>query len=358
MKDYLLHKSILKQVEAGNVSATSNGEGLTLFKYTPECQYDNKWNAINRQCRGIIIGDDSTIVARPFPKFFNINELPETTWNILPWHLPYEVQEKLDGSLGIGFIHNGQWRLATPGSFVSEQAIKGTEILHAKYSNFDLIGECTPLFEIIYPENRIVVDYLGATFLSLLAIFDHNGTEWHSSRVDNIANQFGFRRPKRYNLGPLSENCIQFEDGLKEGYVIRFDNGYRVKAKDPRYVQVHKLLNYMSPKGVIELIRGNEYRSTIEQLPKEIQKNFDDIRAKLETDYYLLKFKAIQHHDNMPVPRPEPNDSVEQKRELRKQSAIWIKNHVPQHLQSCVFYLIDNKDIDEMLWKIVENNLS
>ena len=127
---------------------------LTIWNYTPRVQYDRLWDDITIQCRGLVTNSKGDIIARPFKKFFNYEEhKPEDIPNE-----EYVVYEKLDGSLGILFNYQGEWILATRGSFTSPQAIKGKEILN----NHDISAlrkDNTYLFEIIYPENRIVVDY-------------------------------------------------------------------------------------------------------------------------------------------------------------------------------------------------------
>ena len=63
------------------------------------------------------------IVARPFKKFFNLSDgRTDITGE-------YEIYEKMDGSLGILFFYEGEWILASRGSFTSEQAIEGKKIL-------------------------------------------------------------------------------------------------------------------------------------------------------------------------------------------------------------------------------------
>lgn len=341
MKDYVLQVGLLKEVEAGNVSASKVGD-LTIFKYTQDCHIQGRWNSINRQARGIIIRDDGTVVARPFPKFFNLGEISETELSNLPWNEDFEVFEKVDGSCGIGYrkdmgVAGVSWHLATPGSMESSQAFIGSLLLNAHYKTEFLPENCTPVFEIIYPENRIVVDYKGETFLSLLAIFEHNGEEWHPSRVDQIAEKCGFRRPRRYSIDIRGE--IPFADG-EEGYVVRFSGGLRVKVKSPAYLRVHRLLNYMSPKGVIELIRGREYGMTLRELPQSIQQDFDDIRAYVQDMHNRIRIET----EDIVARIPEGD---------RKTKALWIQANTPNHLTGVVFGLMDNKDMGDKFWKLV-----
>lgn len=338
MKDYILYQKLLKEVEEGRVSASRTGD-LTIFKYSQDTHIQGLWNETNRQARGIIFRDDGTIVARPFPKFFNLGEVSETMVENLPWHEEVEIYEKVDGSCGIGYWTDeyGEWRLATPGSMESDQAVRGSSILNLYYDWSHLPPDCTPIFEIIYPENRIVVDYKGETFLCLLGIIEHGGEEWHPRRVDQIAEKCGFRRPKRYNLDLRGD--IPFENN-HEGYVARFASGRRVKVKSPAYLRVHRLLNYMSPKGVIELIRGKEYGVTLRELPQGIQQDFDDIRAYVQNMHDKLRIEA----EDIAARIPEGD---------RKTQALWIQANTPNALTGVVFALLDKKSIADKLWKMV-----
>ena len=98
---------------------------ISIYNYSRTCQYENKWDEITKACRGLILDQEGNVVAKGFDKFFNIEEhKPEEIPNE-----PFEVFEKLDGSLGILFWYQGKWILATKGSFTSDQAVRAKEIL-------------------------------------------------------------------------------------------------------------------------------------------------------------------------------------------------------------------------------------
>jgi RNA ligase len=293
------------------------------------------------QARGLIMKDSGEVVARPFIKFFNIGERPSTQPKYLPWSKGYTIWEKLDGSCGNGYQKNGKWHLATPGSFVSDQAIKGTEMLNSmRYAPELLPDRVTPIFEIVYPDNRVVVDYDKEEFLTLLAIFEHDGEEWPHQRVTDYANRCGFRRPRQFQFELDRDTEIPFEEDLREGYVIRFENGKRVKAKDPRYVKAHRLLEHMSVKGVMALMREGDYGVHISALPKELQKGFDDIRARIQQVYDIVNYRAYEYFDAI----PGNFDS-------RKDVALWIQSNIPSGYWGMMFGLLDSKDIVEQTWK-------
>lgn len=352
MKDPILFSQIQREVMRGNVTVNPHGD-LLLFKYSQTCAFEKRWNKTNMMCRGLIMKEDGTVVARPFPKFFNVGEMVDTEPKNLPWSYGFDIWEKIDGSCGIGFQVDGIWQLATPGSITSEQAKAGTEMLDA-YDLTALPEGCTPIFEIVYPGNRVVVDYGDDTFLSLLAIYELNGVEWHPNRVDQIAERVGCRRPQRFHFDLDHSMDIQFNDN-SEGYVIRFTSGTRVKIKSPTYVRIHRLLEYRSPKRVIQLIRGREYGTTIAELPKAIQAEFDDIRGLVQTEFHKRQSDANIHYEALAA----FSDTLggDDPRLRRKAQAEFVMRQTPPEYRPVMFQMLDGKDTSETLWKMVELSL-
>ena len=108
---------------------------LFIYNYTPRAMYEGYWTPETMACRGLIANGQDRIVARPFRKFFNVSEL-----EVLPSE-PFGIYDKLDGSLCISYQTDGQIRLATRGSFESEQAGWANEIFRSKYSGVELDTE-------------------------------------------------------------------------------------------------------------------------------------------------------------------------------------------------------------------------
>src|SRR5690242_15452026 len=76
---------------------------LAIWNYTPRCQFERYWTPEMLMCRGLITTPDGEIVARPFPKFFNLDEHQGD----LPLE-PFTVTAKMDGSLGILYWLDGK----------------------------------------------------------------------------------------------------------------------------------------------------------------------------------------------------------------------------------------------------------
>jgi RNA ligase len=158
-------EKILQLVQEGWISAQEHPDGsLFLFNYTQKTQYANFWNSDTLNCRGLILAADGTVIARSMRKFFNYGQ-----WLPMPGTHIVSVAEKLDGSLGVGFRHRGEYHIATRGSFVSDQAQWATEWFRKNAINPEgLDDSLTYMFEIIYPENRVVIDYKGQSGLWLI----------------------------------------------------------------------------------------------------------------------------------------------------------------------------------------------
>lgn len=284
----------LEVAEAHGLVSRSEANGLALFCYTPQTAHERLWDSVTRSARGLIFDVRTRrCVARPFPKFFNLGEMPETQLAALPGE-PFVAEEKVDGSLGILFHHAGRWNVSTKGSFDSEQARFAAEELLPRLRIPSAFEPFTFLAEIVYPENRIVVDYGVERSLRLLAIIEtDSGRELSHEYVDRASYRFGFRKVRRERR---RLDGLDFEENA-EGYVLRFDGGLRVKVKSPRYVEVHRLLNYRSPKRVLELIEAGRYSELAATLPDGLQDQFDDIAGALHTEIDRKELQAQSLYD-------------------------------------------------------------
>lgn len=216
---------------------------LSILNYTPRAQYERVWNPVTRACRGLIVADDHVVVAQPFPKFFNHDE-PDAVFDPA---LPCRVTDKLDGSLGIVYPTPGGPAVATRGSFVSVQAAHATALLRARYPQWRPEPDHTYLVEIIYPGNRIVVDYGDRDELVLLAILDdHTGR----SVPDPGARWWPGPRVETFPYRSLAEALAAPPRPGAEGLVVEFADGARVKIKQADYVSLHKVLTGFTAREV------------------------------------------------------------------------------------------------------------
>lgn len=344
----MLLEKIREEVVAGRVTEQTHPAypHLSIFKYSDTCNFEDGWNETNRICRGLIVDTQSgEIVARSFPKFFNIGERAESSLENLP-NEPFEVFEKMDGSMGsIYKLPTGEWAVATPGSMDSPQAREATKML-ANYNLSFIPDGVTVVVEIIYPENRIVVDYQDKRELVMLAAFHKDGHEVSRSQLFLWSVQHGMPIVKQYSHADLAN--LPFAEN-QEGYVIRFASGLRVKAKSPVYVMAHRFLSNISIPRVVEGCRDGSIAAVAAQCPPTWRATLDDMMAMVRNRFDLIKAKAEAFHALMVANHTQPTD--------RKTFALWIQANVLKDFQAAVFQLLSNKDITEWVWKRTEEEL-
>jgi hypothetical protein len=326
---------------------------LTIWNYTEKVQYEMLWDDVTIMCRGLVTNDLGDIIARPFPKFFNYEEVIDK--GVIPWDSEYvHVQEKMDGSLGILFHYEGEWLLATRGSFTSDQAVKGLGIIKSKYDLNRFIREVTYLCEIIYPENRIVVDYgeekitfLGATVPDMefnwaptKAVFKSSGIKEEDvvwSSMENLTEDL-FKRYQNLN------------EPDKEGFVIRFyPSGYRVKIKFEDYVRLHKIMTNLSTRNIWEtLSSGGDINEMLVDVPDEFYNKIKGYAEELTNQFQTLEreykwiFKILDRALNEVYKVP-----LERKRAVFAQYA---KNY--KH-PAILFKMLDGGSYDKIIWGLL-----
>ena len=287
MKNNDLQLALNRLVDSGDISRRRDGD-LGVYNYTTAHVYRKAWTEVTLAARGLILHEPSgEIVARPFPKFFNVGERPETLPNALPWHEEPEVQEKLDGSLGIVFHHDGVWRVATRGSLTSPQAVYAQEHLVPNYELDDpALGSLTLLVEIVYPSNRIVVNYGERNELVLLAARHTKDGSWvGAEELESLSDSTGLPLRQTVPWPGSLENLSHASN--TEGWVLHWpDRELRVKVKSPEYIAVHRALGCLAPRRVLDLLVEGKLDDVDAQLPNhlqlELRQHRDRIVARLD----------------------------------------------------------------------------
>ena len=221
---------------------------LAIYNYTDVVQYAQKWTSTLMRCRGLVMDlETEEIVAPPMQKFFNYEEQKHASCKD---NAAFDVMEKMDGSLGIYFWYKTQWIFASRGSFTSEQAQEGAKLaIEADLSSM-CDKELTYIFEIIYPQNKIVVDYGTRRELVLLAVLDrtHGGNDLPLAQVKDIASKLHVATPRTFDGQEVTPEMLKAQNKAnEEGYVIRFRaTGERVKIKFQNYVDLHRIVTNFS----------------------------------------------------------------------------------------------------------------
>lgn len=317
---------------------------LTIWNYTEEVQYGNKWDELTLSARGLVTDEFGTIVARPFKKFFNMEEGKHTPTT------DFEVFEKVDGSLGIVFNYKGEWIIATRGSFTSDQAIKGKEMLNGL--KMDKVPQnLTYLFEIIYPENRIVVDYGNQEKLVLLgAIEVGSGVEVSRHTLEYFASEIGSDISKSYDgIKDYSVLKTMVKDN-EEGFIVRFSNGDRMKVKGQEYLRLHKIMTNVSTTAVWEVLsNGGNFENLLKDVPDEFYDKIKSYEKDLRYVYFSISEDVGKKFDYFMYGKYNDKEPVTNKKEY----AMWVLKQ-PQHLQPILFKMFDKKEYSSYIWKLIK----
>lgn len=314
---------------------------LKIYNYTHVCQFDKIWDDVTLNCRGLIYDtNNNKIVARPFPKFFNIEEHINVFHKEVPDEKPI-ITEKLDGSLGILYWVKDEPWIATRGSFESDQALWATEWFRKNVNYDNIPRNITFLFEIIYHENRIVVNY-DFEGLVLLAALETESGAYIDYTIDNV------RKVKKIDNTDLKELSKMNSDNA-EGFVVFYPkSNLRLKIKFPEYVRLHKILTGLSVKGIWEYLKEygpdtdirkiaedapDEFYDWLDSVASEMIMKYKEILKQCETDFNLITYSLIDSE------------------KTRKDWALKINECA---YPSILYAMLDNKEYDNIIWKMIK----
>lgn len=314
---------------------------LRILNYSEKAQYENVWNATTKACRGLIYNAYTLeVLARPFAKFFNYGQDADLQIDL---DAPvYHVGDKADGSLGILYLlPGGAPAIATRGSFDSDQARHATKLLHDSglaWVHAEEVEEgFTRLYEIIYPENRIVLNYGDRDELINLG--------W--VRIDNgayIPPSWSARNNAIENLRTVRQ-VIEAEPRVNaEGYVVWLDPFTAVKFKQEDYVALHRIVTGLNKKSIWRALKDDTYDELIEQIPDELFDWADGVAGELYDQFVFIESAAIAaFHGNGGFSGSQ------------KEFALSVQQSVTdQKIRGLVFSLRNEKSLTDSIWKMLE----
>lgn len=340
-------------------------EPLFILNYTEKAMWEHKWNDTTRTCRGLIINSETyEVVARPFAKFFNygeissLNDLVDLEDNIALTDI-VTVTDKMDGSLGIKYWapRAKQWCIATRGSFTSDQALHATaklqELLTGEWAkNFEQYF--TELYEIVYPENRIVLDYGqldSLVYLACVAI-DTGQVLPADEMEEDWAYSQGFGCTRIFGEMTFAEALAMPPRPNAEGIVVTNQAGtFLLKIKQEDYVRLHRIISGLSVKSVWEMMRDDLDKDDIKRdLPEEFWPWVDETYDELAAQFCSVRYGVqITHQQIM----GEVTDFYHDKdsRTMRKEYAQRASKFPYKGL---LFKMLDNRNVDDVVIKMIE----
>ena len=368
---------VLPAIEGMDEMVVAEKDGYTVVKYNfqTSATFDSSPHGlVRRECRGLIFDAEGKLISRPFHKFFNMGEKEETFPRNIDLSKPHFVQEKLDGSMirpfplgtekiGDGGLVRSKIEFATKSGITdtSEEARRVFDAMDADGKMLDWIRawvDCgyTPLFEYIGPDNRIVLKY-GEPDLVFLAMRNNLTGEYYCDHEFGPYERWPGRSVENYGSidGSVDEYVarVRGEEG-REGDVLVFDGGFRVKIKSEWYVQIH---------GVKENIEKDRYIAA-----QALDKTIDDAVSVLsEEDRDAVVAKADEfvraYHDKLNslhgmLGELDEHLAHHDGDNPRKEAATaFVPNLMNKADAKFVFAHMDGKNIDDMYESEVRKGL-
>lgn len=320
---------------------------MFIINYTPRAQYTDAWTPMLMRCRGLIVDGDYSVVNAPFPKFFDLGE--KLTVEELPDEMPV-ICEKLDGFLGILFNDNGIPAITTRGTFGSPMAEWATKWIRSTGLGMDdFKSGYTYLFEIVEPSlcrgQGLLIDYGERAECVLLAVRETaNGNE-----LNHIDEAMRLDLPFAEEYTGTLDNAIAEMPSMngmeKEGYVVKYSSGLRIKLKADEYKRMHRMLSGKTSKRILETMieSGKEgIDAMLVDVPDEAYERVKEIVAKIEQEQLRMIEQSRLVYD-----------MVKDLPTRREQAAI-----VAQHpCSAVVFAMVNEKDYGLVALKMVKQVL-
>lgn len=232
-------------------------DNISSFNFTKSAFYDKVWDEQTVKARGLYIDTNKMkVVAHGFDKFFNINERPETKFDMLQYKLQFPVTCYVKENGFLGLISYDEYKddllITTKSSIDGDYAVWLRNMVEEKISsdnrekikqycktnNVTFVFECV---DIVHDPH--IIEYSESN-LYLLAIVKNemNFEQYDYSTLLNIANEFNLTPKEKareivdwsefydwYN--EVLEPDYEYNGRIIEGFVIEDSIGFMTKLK-------------------------------------------------------------------------------------------------------------------------------
>ena len=290
---------------------------LVLVRYGLHEMGKGMWEDKNsplREARSLVFNlRTEEMVLTPFRKFFNLNEVWETSTEVVEAKIKYcklfEVSEKMDGSMQSYRWYNGEivgsgsMALDTKNSFRLEEGFEMLTENHKRMlKDFPTV---TFIFEYISEKDKHVVPYdyskkKGLYLIGARSVID--GEEYSYNVIKDISSCYGIPCCKTYQYNTLSEvlehlNKMTVRDG--EGFVLNID-GFKLKLKCEDYLQLHRLDDKLSsPNVIIEAYAEGTIDDLYANMTPLMKEKNKDVMDTIEKFMYKMRHKIDMNLDEV-----------------------------------------------------------
>lgn len=230
---------------------------ISSFNFTNKAFYDKVWDEQTTKARGLYLDTmKGKVVARAYEKFFNINERPETRFDMLQHKLQFPVTAyvKENGFLGIVSYNEyeddlliaskstldssfSQWLKEMLYSKVSTENINNMKE-YIKENNVSFVFECVDM-----KNDPHIIEYPESNLYLLDIVYNQmDFTKYEYDDMCHIANKFGLTpKEKAFEIAnwqeffdwyyDILEEDYEYKGHVIEGFVIEDSVGYMTKLK-------------------------------------------------------------------------------------------------------------------------------
>ena len=256
---------------------------ISSFNFTNKAFYDKVWDEQTTKARGLYLDTmKGKVAARAYDKFFNINERPETKFDMLQYKLQFPVPAYVKENGFLGIVSYNEYEddlfIASKSTIDSQFAQWFKDMLYEKVSSENLIkmkeyikeNNVSFVFECVDMKNDPHIIEYPESELFLLDIVrnDMEFSKYEYDQMVDIANQFGLtHKEKAFEIATWQEFYDWYYDILEEdyeyngrkieGFVIEDSVGYMTKLK-LAYYNFWKFMRSISH----EAIRNGYIRKT------------------------------------------------------------------------------------------------
>ena len=244
----LRRNKYIQEKKFGNISS---------FNYTDKAFYDRVWDAQTTKARGLYLDTmKGKVTARAYDKFFNINERPETKFEMLQHKLQFPVTAyvKENGFLGIASYdeYEDALFLASKSTIDSQYAGYFQEMVRKKVTSEHLEemkryckeNEVSFVFECVDMENDPhIIEYPESRLFLLDIVYNKMEFEKYGYEdMCHVAGQLGLEPKERAAelaswqeffdwYYEVMEADYEYQGRKIEGFVIEDSAGYMTKLK-------------------------------------------------------------------------------------------------------------------------------
>lgn len=303
VQEYLQSGKTLEELSSELGIKVTKHETLPLVILNYDQIESPKTHPIVMECRALVLEVGTwDVVARAFPRFFNLGEAPDITGRF-DW-TDFSANSKEDGSLILLYNYKGQWMVNTRGTFGEGEMFPGGPSWKTFFLDVVFQGaspDCcnmhhlTTVFELCSSFNKVVREYRTPTAY-ITAAFNIHGMEFSPERVRGFFPlNDSVKIPQRFYFGNVADvesfvADLETSDPTFEGVVLCDCNGIRIKVKNKKYLTLHKMKgngNLFLKKNLLPWVLDGDTAELLTYYP-EAKPMVDSLEAELKVHFSTL----------------------------------------------------------------------